>query len=440
MMTQEEYLDIPGLKRKGWTLQQIAEEVGYHPATVREWIRRGGPPQKRQVDPVNLVINEHWANEIAMLLRANPNLLATSVERLLRAKGFTGSYPTLARYLCEVRGPRRGRQVEVSVPIETAPGEEFQFDWSDCCDFARLWGWEQLHCFGAILCYCRRRHWWFTDSIDRHHTFEGLVRFFEDTGGIPGIGRTDRMGCLGRSRGRAFHWFPESLEFAAYHGFSFKACQAGDAKRKGKVERPFWEMKEAFLQEVTVTGPPASMDELNRRADEWLERNVHHRPHRVTGMAPAERLKDELGLLGPLPRLRFDTSKRESRQVGQAVPMIEVDGVFYSVPPALAGQIVEVRLPVDQGIIQVRHQGELQVAHKISPSGSEPVWDPSHRREAEQIALSRHRRTPRSCPQEQVVVDLLDLGEGDYDIEPVELEAYDPDSAGCGCGRAGGVR
>ena len=84
------------------------------------------------------------------------------------------------------------------------------------------------------MCYCRRRSWWFTDSIDRHHTFEGLVRFFEDTGGIPGIGRTDRMGCLGRSRGRVFHWFPEALEFAAYHGFSFKACQARDAKRKGQ--------------------------------------------------------------------------------------------------------------------------------------------------------------------------------------------------------------
>lgn len=31
MMTQEEYVDIPGFIRKGWTLQQIAEEVGYHP-------------------------------------------------------------------------------------------------------------------------------------------------------------------------------------------------------------------------------------------------------------------------------------------------------------------------------------------------------------------------------------------------------------------------
>ena len=438
MMTQEEYVDIPGLKRQGWTLEQIAKEVGYHPATVREWIRRGGPPKKRQSDPSKRVISQRWANEIAELLKANPDLLATSVERLLRARGFTGSYPTLARYLREVRGPRKGRQVEISVAIETAPGEEFQFDWSNCCNFARLWGWEELHCFGAILCYCRRRHWWFTDSIDRHHTFEGLVRFFEDTGGIPGVGRTDRMGCLGRSRGRAFHWFPEALEFAAYHGFSFKACQAGDAKRKGKVERPFWEMKEAFLQEVTVTGPPATIDELNRRAAEWLERNVHHRPHRVTKVAPAQRLKDELGFLAPLPRLRFDTSKREPRQVGQAVPMIEVDGAFYSVSPSLAGQIVEVRLPIDQGIIEVRHQGGLHIVHQIVPAGSEPVWDPAHRRQAEQLALSRHSRARKAPPEAQSLVDVLDLGEGDYDVEPVQLEAFDLDFSGCGW--AGGVR
>jgi transposase len=439
MMTQEEYVDIPGLKRQGWTLEQIAKEVGYHPATVREWIRRGGPPPQRQVDPSKLVISERWAKEVAKLLEANPNLLGTSVERLLRAQGYAGSYPTLARHLREVRGPRKGRQVEISVPIETSPGEEFQFDWSDCCDFARLWGWDQLHCFGAILCYCRRRHWWFTDSIDRPHTFEGLVRFFEDTGGIPAIGRTDRMGCLGRSRGRVFHWFSEALEFAAYHGFSFKACQARDAKRKGKVERPFWEMKEAFLQEVTVTGPPASIDELNRRTADWLEHSVHHRPHRVTKVAPAERFKDEIGLLGPLPRLRFDTSRREPRQVGQAVPMIEVDGVSYSVPPALAGQIVQIRLPIDQGIIEVRHRGELQIAHQAAPAGSDPVWDPQHRREAEQIALSRHRIAPKTSPQEQTFVDLLDLGDGDYDVEPVRLDVFNLD-LGCGCGWAGGGR
>jgi hypothetical protein len=36
--------------------------------------------------------------------------------------------------------------------------------------------------------------------------------------------------------------------------------------------------------------------------------------------------------------------------------MIEVDAVFYSVPPALAGQVVEVRLPIEGRIIEVRHR------------------------------------------------------------------------------------
>lgn len=90
--------------------------------------------------------------------------------------------------------------------------------------------------------------------------------FFEDVGGVAGIGRCDRMGALGTSRGKTFHFCPEALEFAAYHGFAFKACATGDAKRKGKCERPFRELKEALFEELVVTGPPTSIGELNRRA------------------------------------------------------------------------------------------------------------------------------------------------------------------------------
>lgn len=183
------------------------------------------------------------------LLEANEQLLGTSVFGMLCAEGFEGSYPTLVRHLRAVRGVRR-RQAQVSVPIETAPGEEFQFDWCDCTAWGQAWGLGGLHCFGAILCWSRFRFWWFAPSIDRAHTFEGLVRFFEHVGGVAGIGRTDRMGALGQSRGKTFRLFPETLEFAAVHGFALKVCATGDAKRKGKVERPFRELKEAFLAEA----------------------------------------------------------------------------------------------------------------------------------------------------------------------------------------------
>ena len=122
--------------------------------------------------------------------------------RVIVAEGYAGSYQTLTRYLHSVRGPTRG-QVAVTMPIETMPAEEFQFDWSECNSFARRWGWDhELQCFGCVLCWSRYKFWWFAPSIDRPHTLEGLVQFFEAIGGIPAVGRTDRMGQLGQSRGQ----------------------------------------------------------------------------------------------------------------------------------------------------------------------------------------------------------------------------------------------
>lgn len=37
-------------------------------------------------------------------------------------------------------------------------------------------------------------------------------------------------------------------EFVRRYGVKVKACQAGNAKRKGKIERPFRDLKESFLQ------------------------------------------------------------------------------------------------------------------------------------------------------------------------------------------------
>jgi transposase len=435
MMTEEEYMDVLALARQGWTISQIAGAVGRHPDTVSRWLKIGGPPTKRQVDPSRLVIDGRWREEVAKILTANPNLLGTSVERILRAEGYQGSYPTLIRYLRQERGVRR-RQTAVSVPIETAPGQEFQFDWSNCCDWGQRFGLEELHCFSAILCWSRYRHWFFAPSIDRAHTFEGLVRFFEDVGGVPAIGRTDRMGALGHSRGRTFRFVPEALHFAAAHGFALKACAAGDSKRKGKVERPFRDLKESFLEELVVVGAPGSIGELNTRAAAWLRTEVHARPHRVIGVPPAERLAAEQRLLAPLPRVRYDTARVEPRRVGVRIPLVEVDAVAYSVPPQFVGTMVEVRLPVDAGVLEIKAQGGVVATHAIAPPGSEPVWDPAHRKAAEALALAPHAR-PRLhlvTADEPVHQEALELGDGDYEVEVPDLGRYEFGPAGCGCG------
>ncbi|HEU0042401.1 MAG TPA: IS21 family transposase [Jiangellaceae bacterium] len=428
MMTQEEFMDVQVLRSAGWSIRQIAEHVGYHPATVSAWLKGGGPPGKRSASPDEQIVDERWRVRIAGLLAQNASLQATSILRIIKAEGFDGSYPSLTRYLREVRGTLRGRAAAVAMPIDTAPGEEFQFDWSDCNPWGRRWGWDdELHCFGAVLCWSRRKRWWFTCSIDRPHTLEGLAGWFDDLDGVPAVGRTDRMGQLGQSRGRSFRWDPPALEFARHYGVALKACAAGDAARKGKVERPFRDLKSGFLAEMDLD-PPADIGELNRRAERWLAVHAHAVRHRSTKVTPDERFRIEQPLLGRLPRVRFDTARREPRRVGR-FPLIEWDAVFYSVPPDAVGALVEVRQPVTEAIVEFRLAGQLVAVHRLAAPGAEPQWLPEHRAAGEAIALGRHGRHLRAVDTVDgtaaAPAPLLDLGDGDYDVDTPDLDLLD---------------
>jgi transposase len=429
MMTQEEFMDVLGMRRQGLSFKEIGDDLGYHPATIAKWVKAGGPPPARTVEEVDRVVDEVWADRLLSLLIGNPKLLAKSLFEIVSAEGFTGSYPSVVRWVREERGPRFRVADGASVPIETAPGEEAQFDWSDCSGWARDVGLcETLWCFGMVLCWSRWRTWWFSTSVDREHTFEGIARFFDAAGGVTKVARTDRMGALGSSQGRRFVLHPPTLEFARHHGIEIKACQAGDAKRKGKVERPFRDMKESFLQELVVTGVPGSISELNDRADRWIDQRVHARPHRSTGVAPAVRFGAERVFLGGLPARRFDTDYLEARRVHRALPLVTWDGVRYSVPPGCLGQLVEVRLAVDATDLVVLWAGQVVARHQLAPHGVNEVWDPGHRQAAETAALASTRRRhlhliqPHDDPL--ATAGRLQLGAGDFDVAVPDLSLF----------------
>jgi transposase len=427
MMTQEEFMDVMAMKRQGLSIKEIAEETGYHPSTISNWLKNGGPTEKRaSVAPP--LIDDVWAARIAELVRAAPRLLATSVFELIAAEGYGGSYVTVARHLNDLRGPRFTASPAASTRIVTAPGEEGQFDWSDVSRWTTEWGLGEIQCFSCVLSWSRVRIWWFACSIDREYTFEGLVRFFEHVGGVPKVLRTDRMGALGHSQGRRFKLHPPASAFAQFHGTEIRACQARDAKRKGKVERPFRDVKERFLEECAATGAPTSVAELNERAALWIEERVHGRVHRGMGQIPSDRFAVEGPMLLALPRRRFDTAYVEARRVHVAIPQIEWRGVHYSVPPRCLGQKVEVRHEVDSSTIEIRWAGEVVAHHTVADPMTGEVWDAGHWQAAQQAALGRNRGRHLSivipdAPPEQVPFR-LDV-EGDVDVEVPDLSRYE---------------
>ena len=90
-MTQEEFMEVQVLRSAGWTIRQIAEHVGYHPATVSAWLKAGGPPAKRATPVEEQLIDERWRVRIAGLLAQNAALQATSIMRVhRRRRGSTG--------------------------------------------------------------------------------------------------------------------------------------------------------------------------------------------------------------------------------------------------------------------------------------------------------------------------------------------------------------
>lgn len=428
-------MDVLGMKRQGMSFVEIGDKTGYHPATIAKWCRDGGPPAGgRTVVVEERVIDSVWADRLTALLVGNPQLLASSLFEIIKAENFEGSYPTVVRWVREQRGPRFRRADTASVPIETAPGEEAQFDFSDCSAWSQRVGLGPvLWCFGMILCWSRWRLWWFTTSVDREHTFEGVARFFDAVGGVPQVSRTDRMGALGMSQGRRFKLHPPALEFARHHATEIKACQAGDAKRKGKIERPFRDLGESFLEELVVTGIPADVEALNLAAQGWIDRRVHDRVHRTTHARPAERLVVEHDFLQALPRQRFDTDYVETRRVHRALPLIEWDRVRYSVPANCLGQLVEVRQGVDSNQLTVRAGGRLVATHQIAVDGRTEIWDTGHRLAAETAALASTRprhlhivKPPDTTPTAVGQVGRLDLPGGDFDVAVPDLVArYD---------------
>ena len=420
-------MGLHALKNEGWTNKEISEELGFHPVTIRKWLEAGGPPVGVVVADERRVMTAAWRSRIEVLLGSHPRLLATSVHNRLRAEGFCGSYPTVVRAVRDIRGPRFRAAAAASVPIFTGPGEELQFDFCNLDAVASAWGWDRpLRCFGAILCWSRKRMWWFTTSEDHNHTFEGLVRALECFGGVPAVARTDRMGALGTSQGRRFKLHAPAVHFAAHYSTKITPCLAGDAKRKGKIERCFRQLRESFVPELEVDGVPASIDELNHRARAWLAERVHAVASRTTGVAPAERAAVEAQFLAPLPAARFDTDYVTTRRVHNIVPLVAVDGVRYSVPPNMLGQLVEIRRCVDSDVFEIRWAGTTIARHRQADSDIAEVWAHAHRSAAIAEALRGHDRRPQRhlrAVNDDAAAEAarLDLGVGDFDIEAPNL-------------------
>jgi transposase len=343
VISKEDYAVIKSLDQRGVYLKDIAQELGVHPRTVSRALKRGSAPE-RERKKRSSKLDAYKAKVDQLLSKGVWNTMV--ILREIQAEGYTGSRTILREYVQPKRALRSGR---ATVRFETEPGEQLQSDWGEV--LVEIGGVEtKVHFIVNQLAYSRRFHFWCTDSADAEHTYEGMIRSFEYFGGVTGEVLVDnqKSAVLKHPSNGKTYFNERFVDLAGYYGFTPRACKPYRARTKGKDERMVGYTKGNFFVRYRSF---ESWVHLNQLAENWLAAEADPRLHGTVKEVVLERFEREKPFLKPLPISRYDTSYLEYRQVAWD-GYIDVRGNRYSVPAALVGQRVTVRIGLD-GLLRV---------------------------------------------------------------------------------------
>ncbi len=410
-------MEVVALRRRGWSVSAIARHTGRDRKTIRAWLAQG---EQRRRPRLPSVLEPHRAY-IERRLGDDPHLDATVLLRELRPLGFERSYQTLTRELrrLELRPEcpvcRRGGQ-RLTIELQHEPGEELQLDWLELRETS--WG-APCYVLVGVLSHSGRIRAVVSDGMDFAHLVSALDRVLRGLGGTARSWRTDRMATIvypGTDRLR-----PEAAELAKHYGVTIAVCPRYRPQRKGVVEAAIRYLGRSWWRTARAADPA----EAQRTLERWCVEVADQR--RRGGLTVAQKAAAEPLL--PLPAIAYPAELQAARLVS-ASALVSFEGNRYSVPPALAGQTVSVRLRVGDPVVQiVSAAGGLVATHRRAPTGAgQLVRSPTHRNALEQAVLAAFTTRPRCArkpnrPPTSVALALANA-HNDGDVEIPSLADY----------------
>lgn len=388
-------------RERGRLVRALAERE--HLAPDGRWVRVGRNTLDRWVRayreggfdalvPVPRQITNGTAErvlELAVALRREqPARTAAQIHRIIvEAEGAAPSARTIQRHLAAAGLPWKGS------PIARALGR-FEAERRN-----ELWTGDALH--GPLI--DGRRTFLFC-FIDDHSRL--LVGYWwaarED---VLNASRALRAGIAARGLPKAVYVDNGSpfvsgqlLRACAVLGIRLIHSRPGRPEGRGKIERVFRTVREQVLVELEDR-PPASLDELNRIFQSWVEQVYHRRVHTETGQTPLERFL----ALGPptLPvQLALTAAFRWSeRRTVSKTGTIGMQGNTYEVDPELAGRQVDLVFdPLELADVAVqidgRHVGlavALKITRHVHPRAQPPA-QPAQPTGIDYLGLIQRRR------------------------------------------------
>lgn len=266
----------------------------------------------------------------------------TRIFKELKKKGYAGSIGPVYRFLQRVDEDVGLISSKATVRIETPPGDQAQFDWSE---YSMVIGGRErkVYCFAMILAASRKKAVCFSLKVDAEAIYEAVQELFDDVGGVTLELLIDNPKALvienNPKSEDEIRYNPQAMMLARHLGTELNACPCYWPRKKGKIESPFNYIEEQFIKGNTF----ATMEELNRRGkefvNEWCD-EVHGTTKRIPNQ---HYLLEEKATLLPLPQTRYRIKELQKRIISPD-SYISVGGSKYSVPVKYVDKTLQFRI------------------------------------------------------------------------------------------------
>lgn len=300
----------------------------------------------------------------------------TRIFRELEKKGYKGSIGPVYRFLRRIDEDVGRISSKATVRIETPPGDQAQFDWSE---YSMVIGNRErkVYCFSMILAASRKKAVCFSLKDDAAAIYEAVQELFEDLGGVTLELLIDNPKALvienNPKSEDEIQYNPQALMLAKHLGTELNACPCYWPRKKGKIESPFHYIEEQFVKGNTFAG----MEELNRRGKEFVDQWCNE-VHGTTRRIPNQHyLLEEKQTLLPLPKTRYRTRQLQKRIISPD-SFISIDGSKYSVPVKYVGRTLQFRIIYGFRIELYDRSDVLVLKMEVSQKEHDIKADPAH--------------------------------------------------------------
>jgi len=368
------------------SIREIARRTKLSRNTIAKYLASGevSPRYPTRKSPSQL---DPYAAELSGWLHANQHLprkqrrTIRQMHQALAAEGYAGSYGRVAAFARAWRQAERERSRTAGrgtfVPLAFAPGEAFQFDWSE--DVARIGG-ERVKLQVAHFKLCHSRAFLLRAYLLQTHEmlFDAHRHAFAVFGGVPRRGIYDNMKTAVDKvrRGKVRDVNARFAAMVGHYLFEAEFCNPASGWEKGQIEK---NVQDARHRVWPVVPPMPTLEALNAWLQERCMAMWQTLPHpQWRDRTLADVWQEERPQLMPAPT-PFDGFVEQTKRVTPTC-LVHVDRNRYSVPASFANRPVSVRLYADRVVMAAEGQVIAEHARLINRThdGGRTLYDWRH--------------------------------------------------------------